>query len=425
MTLFRTVILLPKVYLLLLLLQLCVCLAAQETSLEKVSVSELLVEQLVENDFYNISISDATTALAISFENRKYRFDQDAMWKAIEIVLPLISDKYYYVHFEQKYRGIKMLNLTLSVADYELWKEKKITTEELCYKIELNNKSPFHKELKMASNRSSTNYTMELIIEPQFRLGLGERIDPVRHQFNLLPAVHLHLWTGAKIIAQGIIPISTELDFPEEEFNRPGILALSQLIRLSPSSFAALSVGYFSRYRYGTTLEIGKYFFDGRISILGKVGYTGYASYPKRLGYEKPEKGWQASRMNYLDYQMAVQYRIPKWNLTAELEYGRVMFGKEILKVSLTRLFKQTEIGFFGYKTNDGRNYGFHVNIPLFPKKYLTKKWITIKPSKYINYNYSGTQHYASIYKNGNEFKSLFRDFNPAFYKAALNPNNY
>ena len=424
MTLIRTMMLSAKVYLLLCVLPICCCLTAQEVLMQKTTIAESLTEQLTENDFYNVSISDASTALAVSFENRKYRFEQDAMWKAIEIVMPLISDEYYFVHFEQKYRGVQLLNLTLSIMDYDLWKQGKMSTEEFCYGVEVINQSPFQKELKKLRSRNATNYTMELVLEPQFRLGLGERIDPVRAQVNVLPAVHFHLWTGAKIILQGIVPLMSELDFPEEEIIRLGIMELSQFIRLSPSSFAAISVGYFSRYRYGSTLELGKYFFDGRISLLGKIGYTGYASYPKRLGYEKPEKGWQISPMNYLDYQLAAQYRIPKWNLTAELEYGRVLFGKTILKTSLTRLFKQTEIGFFVYKTNDGRNYGFHLAVPLCPKKYLTKKWITLRTSKYINYDYSGTQHYAEIYRNGNDFKGIFRDFNPAFYKAAFNPDN-
>ena len=88
-----------------------------------------------------------------------------------------------------------------------------------------------------------------------------------------------------------------------------------QEVRLPTNLFAGVSVGYFTNYRYGTALDVRKYFLNGNVALRGHLGYTGYASYPKRLGVDEPEKIWQYGDFDYVDYKIGIDYFIAKWNL--------------------------------------------------------------------------------------------------------------
>ena len=52
-------------------------------------------------------------------------------------------------------------------------------------------------------------------------------------------------------------------------------------------------------------------------------------------------------------------------------------------------------MGYLGFKTQSGYNYGVDLKIPIFPKKYWKPKTISIKPESHLKYTYYTTQNYV------------------------------
>ena len=143
------------------------------------------------------------------------------------------------------------------------------------------------------------------------------------------------MWKGGQIQLQGVVPISSEFDILGERMLRPGFLTWGQTFRLPYNSFIKGTIGRFSNNRYGGVVEAKKYFLNGQLEWNGRVGYTGHATYPRVFGLEKAEKGWEYSDINYLDYQVGVNYFWQAFNLNIGVEYGKALLNRNYVRVEV------------------------------------------------------------------------------------------
>ena len=99
------------------------------------------------------------------------------------------------------------------------------------------------------------------------------------------------------------------------------------------------------------------------------------------------------------------------------------MFDRTAVFVRCKQQFKEVELEFYGYHNGEGSNYGLEIAIPIFPKKYWTNKYLTIRPSKHFRYNYlsgqreGGRVHLAREYQAQGMFGDFPQDLNPYFLK--------
>lgn len=372
---------------------------------QSTNINELynkVLTKMVAEGFQSVSIKKENDSFYLAYENRVYRYEVMAIKKIIQLVAPIIGSDATKLILITKKQQIPVLNTTLELADYSTFQNGLIDKTTFINRLVMTQKKiPFKKGDWAIFDKNTSQYKIEIEVEPDLNLVLGGAPDPILHQLNLIPAVNLYLWKGAQFKFQAILPISNEIAILEETFVRPGILSFSQQIRLPSNLFAALSVGYFSAYRYGSALDLTKYLFNGKLVLRGHLGYTGYASYPKRLGVDEPEKVWQYADIGYTDYKVSMDYFIAKWNLQAGVEYGKVLYNKKMIGIHVTQNFKELKLGFFSFKTDDGYNYGVKLAIPIMPKKYWNPKQFSIKPSSHLNYTYYTTEQYISQYNTG------------------------
>lgn len=245
------------------------------------------------------------------------------------------------------------------------------------------------------------DYTGLFSLDPQFRFSFGASPDPVQVQFNLLPRVDLRLWKGSLLRLQYIIPVWNELDIPEEDFWRPGLITFSQYIRLGKGFLSNFTAGYFSPYRYGVQAQLCKFFFKDRMFFGTQFGYTGYASYPVRLYVDRPVAGWQISDIEYLDYMLMAGWRWNRYNLQLVAGWGKGLYDQEVKTLSISRQFNLTTVEFFTQQLNRDWNYGMRLQIPFpFIRKIVGKRLI-IQTSPFVDFYYNGTQNYFSEYWSG------------------------
>jgi len=203
---------------------------------------------------------------------------------------------------------------------------------------------------------------------------------------------------------------------------RTRVVSFTQQFRLPATTFLTASIGLFSRNRYGISTHLEKYFWKDRLWVTAKAGYTGNASYVRYTGIEV-EKHWQYTKLNYVDYKMGVHYWFPKWNMQVSAEYGKVLFDRTALFFRCRQKFKEVELEFYAFRTDQGSNYGLEIALPIYPKKYWKPKRFSVRPSKRFHYNYlsgrreGGQVHVAREYQAQGMFEDFRQDLNPYFLK--------
>lgn len=381
-----------------------------------VSISKILVKE----GFQSVVVQDQDSLLFISYENRVYRFEVTAMKAILNLLIEENITSIDKIVLIPKRWNIPIISVEISLKAYQQFQNKTISAVELSQQLNIQSHSEHIQNTAQFAPTNAGNYSLELEAAPQLRLALGGYPDAVVHQLNLVPRANLYLWKGAKLTASLILPVANEFKVPEERMVRPELVTFNQYFRLPKNIYAGVSLGYFTKYRYGGNAELGKFFLNNNLLIKGKIGYTGYASYPKRLYVDKPEKGWQRTDLDYLDYQVSVDYRLSKWDITGGITYGKALFDKDILQVHLTRQINEMSIQLYAYHTNDGENYGVQLSLPIFPKKYWKPRRLSVRPAKQFQYNYNGTRTFVSLYENGASINDLHFQLNPSFIKNQL-----
>ncbi len=391
---------------------------AQESAMILEEWATDLTTKISKEGYQSVGVQIEDKTLQIYYENRVQRFEPRAMIALIQIIrashLPLDIEQ---IQLVTQRLQLSLATTTFALNDLKNWEEGLITREAFVDKISVQQGgNPIGK----TKTSNSGNYRLELELKPEIGLGLGGFPDPVIHRFFFVPTLNTYLWKGAQLQMELILPISSEFEIPGERFIRPGIFSFSQTVSLPKNTWLQGAVGYFSNNRYGGRLSFAKFWLNGSLSLTGRVGLTGYASYPKKLGLEKAIKGWEYDDPTYLDYNVGVNYWFKQWNTTVRVVYGKALFGKTQLKLTCLQRFQEVDIGFFAQKTQRGNNYGMQLNLPIAPKKYWKPKRLSVRPARSLNYTYQATQATVENYITGQSIINLHRHLNPEFIKNSL-----
>jgi len=388
-------------------------------STEKKNISELkranseyqIKLELIKEGFKNVAILLDDEQAIITYENMHYRYELRAVKKVIRLVIPLLQEKESILLIPQN-RKIPLVLITVPVKKYLDFYDERISNNDFVKVIDISFKvDPTWKKIRKKPRENNSSYTFDFIVHPQLKAQFGNYDDPVESQLNLVPELGTSLWPGMRLSAQLIIPVHNELNEKDNYF-RPGILTLNQTFRLPKNTFLSTSAGYFTHNRYGADLELKKYHSNGLWSIGAKIGFTGTASYSKGVWFYTP--------LNDYTTLLNAEYRLPQYDLSFKITVGQYLFRDKGLRFDMMREFGEVKIGFFALKTEQGRNGGFKFSVPLFPKKYPSKKWIRIHPAKDFawEYRYRGLQLGGTEYSAGNEIEEFIELLNPAFVKS-------
>lgn len=347
--------------------------------------------------------------LLIMYSRSKYRQGSYATLKLLGVLDTLVSHQLKAVKVLVNDRNIPFYSHNFQVYD------GKISIRDSNYKIGPLQTGKEHLE---AISGKYSNYTLLFSLDPQIGFAFGANEDPVQVQLNLLPNVYMQLWRGSLLQFQYIIPIWNELAIPEEDNPRPGLITFSQYVPLGVGIFGNVTVGYFDPYRYGAQVQAGKYLLSNRFFLGAQLGYTGYASYPKRLTVAKAEPGWEISDINYVDYLITSGWRWNRYHLQILASYGKGLNRQELMLFAVNRQFKQTNIEFFVQQLDNAWNYGMRAYVPIpFERKFIGRR-ITVQSGPFIDYTYNGTQYYANVYSTGQVYPFLINNLNPGLIFA-------
>lgn len=372
---------------------------------------------LIQKGLQNVAVTALGSTLYVTFENRRFRDEIEALKEAIDIFSKQRSGRYEIIEYTLQNRGVPTVTSTFSPTKKGKREGTYSGNLQLLSSHLANYKSWQERFTDKLENNNSGNWRIEFEVAPQLLLALGAERDPILHQVNLLPAANMYLWRGAKLRFQGIVPILDELKNPADQFWRPRLMTFSQYIPLPKQFIIGGTVGYFTNRRYGAVVEVNK-FLGKRSQILlqARIGFTGFASFPKVIGVEDPVKGWQIGDLRYWTYHLAAEYVIPRWSLRTRLEWRKVLLNQEVIRAEVWRQFNEIQLGFFLYRFSDEENYGFQLALPLFPRRYAKPKRIHFKTNRYFNYTYHTTQSYAIDFSTEEDIWLFYETLHPALF---------
>ena len=342
--------------------------------------------------------------LRIVYSRSRYRPGAQSTRKLIAALDSLPQDKVSSLHITVNDRNLPVYYYQIPVVD------GRPVVADTDYAIsQLTHQEP---SLQKASGKLS-NFTLLFSLDPQFRFAFGANPDPVQVQFNLLPSLAAQLWKGSLLRFQYIIPVWNELDIPEEDQFRPGLITFSQNIRLGRGFFATLNLGYFTNYRYGSQIELGKFLWKDQFYLGAALGYTGYASWPRRLSAETPQPGWEFSDLGYLDYRFTAGWRWHPYDLQILATYGMGLNDQEYAMMAIARQFKQTTFEIFAQKLDNDYNYGIRLKIPIPFYRLFVGNRLTLQSGDFLDFRYNGTQYYHNTYHIGQNFPPIWDNLHP------------
>lgn len=338
-------------------------------------------EELKAIGMENIRCTQSQGMTTVSFENNVYRSTYNGVAKAIDACLK--SEIQGSLQLVVLVNQIPRLCISLPDTLLQSYQQKDIALKQVYQQmgISVDTDQAMNTLKKADKEVASSAWKVDLVVYPDLFLENNTFDELYTYAINLNPAIEMELWKGGRVTAQVILPIATNLN-GEMKRIRPGIIALSQDIRLKHNIFGKLTVGNFTNNRIGAQLEMKYRTDNGRWEIGALIGSTGFSTVTS-------EEGWYIGRKQRINASVSASMYEPHTNLQFDLKASRYIYGDYGLRADCTRHFGEYTIGVYGIYTEGEINGGFHFAIPLPGKKWSRKGFVRIKPADYFAWAYS------------------------------------
>jgi hypothetical protein len=386
---------------------------SHQYSQQKNKSSDNLVKVLLERGYENIRIGHLDKDLIVSYENRLYRFEVNALKDLFDILAKYV-DEFDNLILVPQNRKIPLAEIKVSCYNLRAYYENRISSKEFgeVLDIHLNTDKIWGFLLKEEEINSST-MKFDFTIKPSFQFEFGPYSDPVLWQFNFMPGIKTNLWEGMQVSYEMIIPAYNSLS-PRDDSVRTGLAVLNQTFRLPDDYFISSSIGYFSGYRSGLDFDAKKYFDNGNSNVYLNFGCTSFTELVGNRLYYSDQFLWTINA--------GFEYRIPQYDLTLGIMAGKFLMGDESIRFDINREFSEIEIGFFAIKSRDGiSNGGINITIPIFPSKYWKPSFVRLRPDENFSISYLVKSSLKDLigrrYNTGNQLDNFIKKLNPEFVK--------
>ncbi len=275
-----------------------------------------------------------------------------------------------------------------------------------------NNKDNRHLVLSNNDNKIAKNilldrkWSVDIFFYPQFKFKNAVLTKMYLIQANINPTLHFHMWKGANLTAQLILPIFNEFSLDESKV-RPGFITLSQQFH-TPGNFLFLAtVGNFNMQRAGVDLKAFKNI-SSSIGVYGQIGLTGWS-----VPYLDK---WYFSDMNKTNWRVGANYFLKSKNVLFNVNLSKYLENDIAVRGEIIRYFGNASIGFFVQSLNYDEyafNGGFFFTITLPPRNKGNKRH-RISTSEHFALEYIARPYpqRGVLYKTAPNENSNFNFFN-------------
>ncbi|NCU32173.1 MAG: hypothetical protein EOM23_04400 [Candidatus Moranbacteria bacterium] len=369
----------------------------------------------VKQGFENVIVSKQDTTLIIVYENRRYRFEPEALTEIIELINQNVRQD-VHIQFVILHQKIPMLYVDMQLGDYRNFLNGDILTDQFSDLISVSMENPGIREI-IDKPVNNSNFKADFVIVPNFRAQFGVFTRPVQSNINLIPELNMLLAKGLTIKSQVIFPVQNNfITDPDGKVVRPGLLTFNQLIRLDDNVFFQATAGFFTANRVGGNIEFKKYFADGDMALGSQLGFTAYHAF-----IENRDDPFM--RDDYFTGLLSFEYRYRPFDVIGRLQAGSYLYNDLAVRFDILRQFGEVNIGFFAMISSSSEvNGGFNFAIPLPPHRYLKPKFFRLRQARNFSWEYraKGFPLKGINYKTGHELFELMLEYNPDFFKKSF-----
>lgn len=352
-----------------------------------------LESELLRIGLENVSVLDTDTACILMFEDNVHRLKDIGIQSVIR-ELPDLGKPLYIILLENNVPKL-LLSSPSGSTHPEAWTASYDTDAHW-------------KHIRRSERNNSSLFKFDLVFYPEIKfrnIKLEKMYDWV---VNISPAIEFSAWKGMQFTGQVIFPLVNQYGEQYKQI-RPGIIALSQQMRLPYRWFAQATVGTFTRDRWGADLKVFRPFKNERFAVRMQAGLTGASSWWNWH--------WYYSLPKRLTWSIGGQYYNPRYQVQTMLRVSRYLAGDYGVRADMMRHFRYTTIGFYGLKTNKSKwNGGFYFTVCLPPYKQKRSK-VRVTTADYFNmeYNAKADLYYGHSYKTSPGENFSEENFNPYY----------
>lgn len=378
------------------------------------NAQDSISEALFNEGFENIQVKTTGSNYYLSYENNRYRFEADALYKVLNAIASSLMVQ------EEVHILIKNRNIPYSAVHTSKSSLEKLFKGELSYQ-EWKSASTFtmsvdalRKEFKGAEVINSSFYKLDIPVGLSLRYQLGNFDNPIRLKYQLQPELYTTFANGAYFTALYNVPFLHN-DFDNYNQSRLYSMHFTKDIRLPFETFLNVNAGYFFYNRYGIWAQAAKFFSEERFRLGVEYRYT-------QNGLIEPD----FSTYNSGNFRSIVlgtfNYRNIKYESDLTLKVGKFYRGDFGYNFDFTRQIDEVYISLFLRKSDLGNLVGFRFRTPLGFKKHLKPNRFRIRTREYfkLRYNYNTTTPAALNYDFGEKILSDLSEYYPSTLQYGL-----
>lgn len=384
-----------------------------------ISLQAQVAGKLQQLGMENIRTAMVNGNTTVAFEDNIYRSTYSGIGKAI--IAALEGTDRGDLQMVVLDNTIPQLCITLPEKLISEYKEKQISIGEVYRQMGISHdtEEAMDKLKKARRTVNSPAGKVDIVLYPEIKLENSGFKELYTYYVNLAPALEMALWPGAKLTAQAVFPIATNLKGQYKKI-RPGVITLSQEYYVGNNLLGRLAAGNFTDNRMGVQAEMKYRTSNGRIELGAMAGSTVQSILTD-------DDGWYISRKQRINAALKASVYEPRFNLQFDLQASRYLYGDYGVRGDCTRHFGEYAIGIYGLYTDGEINGGFHFSIPLPGKKWSRNRGVRIRPADYFTMEYSmstwgkyADEKMGETYKTRPDENRSSRFFQPEYIRYFL-----
>lgn len=244
------------------------------------------------------------------------------------------------------------------------------------------------------AERASRSYgRVDVVVHPWFEASFGDYDEPVRSRTGVAPEVRIALRRGLRLSAQVLFTVQDDLPTGESRI-RPGLVTLSQTLRLPRNVFVHATAGAFTPNRYGADVQARAYTPSGHWFAGGELGQTGLTSFART--------GWRRSGMEDRTALAEAGWRDLRHGLTVTATAGAFLRDQRGVRLDVVRQFGEVDLGGFVMTSGQGKNGGAMLRIPLGVPKHPPPRPLRLRAADAFRWEY----RYYGFVPGGRRFRT-------------------
>lgn len=366
--------------------------AVCDAPLEPIS-EDAVTRALVGRGYANVAVIVECDRVFATFENTRYRDLRRALHEVTAELLPIINAERQLVLLPS-IDGVPLGSATFAAAPAASGAGTTARAEAGVPAPRTSlSLAGIPEALHTAPPASSSYGRVDVVVHPWFEASFGDFDEPVRSRTGVAPEARIALRPGLRLSAQVLFTLQDDLPTGESRV-RPGLVTLSQTLRLPRNVFVHATAGAFTPNRYGADVQARAYTPSGRWFAGAELGQTGQTSFARG--------GWRRSEMDDRTALVEGGWRDLRHGVRVTATAGAFLRDQRGVRLEVVRQFGEVDLGGFAMTSEQGTNGGAVLRIPLGVSRHPKPRALRLRAADAFRWEY----RYYGFVPGGRRFRT-------------------